>query len=59
MARAKTKFDLDAWLKASTKASGVPLYVADPGVMRRGSKLMASILHGQNNHSTKTRPGSN
>jgi hypothetical protein len=51
-------FDLMDYLKRSTEASGVPLYVEDPGVIHQAAKLIVSVLKDQNFHSMSTFSGS-
>jgi hypothetical protein len=51
-------FDLMDYLRRSTEASGVPLYVEDLEVTHQAAKLMAAILRDQNFHSMSTRSGS-
>ena len=51
-------FDLMDYLRRSTEASGVPLYVEDLEVIHHAAKLMAAILRDQNFHSMSTRSGS-
>ncbi len=46
------------YLRRSTEASGVPLYVEDLEVIHQAAKLMAAILRDQNFHSMSTRSGS-
>ena len=57
-AAASRKFDLMDYLRRSTEASGVPLYVEDLEVIHQAAKLMAAILRDQNFHSMSTRSGS-
>lgn len=51
-------FDLMDYLRRSTEASGVPLYVEDLEVIHQAAKLLVGILKDQNFHSTSTRSGS-
>ncbi len=45
MARAKpTKFDLDAWVKTSTEASGVPEKVQDTEALEKVARLVVPRL---------------
>jgi hypothetical protein len=53
------EFDLADYLRRSTEASGVPLYVEDLEVLHQAAKLMVAILKDQNFHSMSTRLGSN
>jgi hypothetical protein len=52
------EFNLMDYLRRSTQASGVPLYVEDLEVIHKAAKLVVGILKDQNIHSMTTRPGS-
>ena len=51
-------FDLMDYLRRSTRASGVPLYVEDLEVLHQAAKLIVGVLKDQNFHSMRTRSGS-
>ncbi len=46
------------YLRRSTEASGVPLYVEDLEVLHQAAKLIVAVLKDQNFHSMSTRSGS-